>query len=314
VGRGLEKPDRKYGYSEGPLHKIGSKRQAADLLGWYGSPKDLERFLRRGDNYLVYTSATGREIQEPKPALERLQRRLANLLVRIVTPDYLHSGTRKRSHVTNGAAHMVPLPGLKVDVHAFYASTTGQHIYRFFLDVLHCPPDVAGLLTNVSKYTRKNCLPTGSCLSQILAFHVHRKMFDAIEAYVLSQGGVLTVYVDDITISMPRVGPSRIRQIGRFIEKQGLRWHKARYFGPGRAKVVTGTVVTSSTMRAPHKHHFKLASAMRQLRMTSNCSPEHVILATRAANFANSIAQVDRRHIGIAKHFRGLAKRETQLG
>lgn len=241
-------------------------------------------------------------MQEPKEDLQRLHKRIAALLLRIQTPGYLHSGLRGRSFVTNAKQHQNDMPAIKLDVVKFYPSTTWGHVYRFFHHALKCSPDVAGLIANLACYNNAGAthLPTGSSLSQILAFYAHKTMFDAIYEMVMTRGGVMTVYVDDIVISIPDASSADIPRVGRLIEKQGLEWHKTRFFPRGVPKRVTGTIVKSDRLEADKKQHFKYREALKALDDIPPGTGEHRKRARRAIGLLQSIVQVDPRHAKAA--------------
>jgi len=313
----LEQLNRvKYDKTISPLYGIRSKRRLADVLGWDGSAKDLDRFAQQADNYNCFDhreeGKKPRPVQQPKPKLEALHKRIAKLLLRIIPPEYLHSGLRKRSFVTNAAEHVNGHPAVKLDVRKFYPSTLHSHVCGYFKNQMDCAPDVAGLLASICCVTINGVshLPTGSSLSQILAFYAHKLMFDELHAYVTTRGGVLTVYVDDITASMQLASPGDIRGMGRIITKHGLRWHKQRFFPGGRPKAITGVIAKSDHLEAPKKQHLKYARARDQVDNPSIAAPDQKRAARSAIGIIQCIAQIDDRQSRTAK---GMAQKLTTL-
>jgi hypothetical protein len=292
--------------ADSPLYRLKSRRKVAELLQWTGSAGELDRFAARDDNYRRFVIEGGgkkpREVQEPKEGLQRLHRRLATLLLRIEPPEYLHSGLRRRSFVTNGAQHVNNMPAVKLDVRKFYPSTLWGHVYRFFERDMRCAPDVAGVLATLACFQdgEERHLPTGSSLSQILAFYVHKHMFDAIHQVAVARGGVMTVYVDDIVVSMPNASPADIRRLGRIVEKQGLEWHKDRFFPRGSAKRVTGTIAKAVRLEADKKQHFKYRNALAAMSESPPKSADSKAAARRSLGLLQSIAQVDARQARVA--------------
>jgi hypothetical protein len=302
----LESLRAKYQLTASPLYRLMSRRKLAELLQWTGSAQELDRYAARSDNYRVFSIKSegkkNRDVQEPKEALQRLHRRLAILLLRIEPPGYLHSGLRRRSFVTNAAPHVNSMPAIKLDVKKFYPSTTWAHVYRFFLRDLRCAPDVAGVLATLACFLagESRHLPTGSSLSQILAFYAHKHMFDAIHQVAVARGGVMTVYVDDMVLSMPDASPADIRRLGRIVEKQGLEWHKDRFFPRGAAKRVTGTIAKADRLEADKKQHFKYHNALAAMSESPPRSAGRRAAARRSLGLLQSIAQVDSRQVHIA--------------
>jgi len=141
-----------YPLNQCPLFKLKSKKKLADILGM--SVQEIESLVKREDNYRVFfiNKANGkpRKIEEPKPHLERIHRRLFNLLSRIKAPEYLHSGVVNRSYISNAAAHLNADTALTLDIEGFFPSTLGWHVFEFFELVMQCSRDVSGLITRLS--------------------------------------------------------------------------------------------------------------------------------------------------------------------
>ena len=94
-----------------------SRKKLAGLLGF--SPAALQRLADRTDNYVKVTIKQGdkvRHIQAPKASLEKVHRKLFTCLVRIEKPDYLHSGRKEHSYITNAAVHQRVVPLVKLDI------------------------------------------------------------------------------------------------------------------------------------------------------------------------------------------------------
>ena len=302
----LDVGHEKYAAKQSPLFRLRSKRKLAELLGWSGTGNELDAFANRADNYRIFTihedGKKPREVQEPKEGLQRIHRRLASLLLRIAPPDYLHSGLRNRSFVTNGACHVNAMPAIKLDIKKFYPSTKWAHIFRCFREDFECAEDVAGVLaslTCVSTAQGKH-LPTGSAASQILAYYVHRPMFDAINQIALERKGVFTLYVDDMVLSLPDASPADIRRIGRLITGQGLGWHKDRFFPAGTPKRITGTIASPDHLLANKRQHFKYLLTLEAMD-EAEVGAEKASAASRGIGLLFSIAQVDPRYMTRAR-------------
>lgn len=125
-------------------------------------------------------------------------------------------------------------------------------------------------------------------------------MFDAIHQMALARGGVMTVYVDDMVITMPDASPADIPRVGRIVEKQGLAWHKDRFFPAGFPKRVTGTIAKADRLEADKTQHFKYRNALAALSEAGSDSGKRRNSARRALGLLQSIAQVDSRRAGKA--------------
>ncbi len=206
-----------------------------------------------GGGYRIFeieTNGKRRGVQEPKELLQRLHRRIAELLRRVACPEYLHSGIRGRSYLTNAFSHDISVPIIKLDIRKFYPSTCKPAIYKFFHETMHCRRDVAGLLADLLTYHHH--LPTGSGASQVIAYWVFRQLFDEISLLARANDLVMTCYVDDITISGPSAGKRVLREAQLIISRYGLRSHKAKAFAAMEPKVVTGVCITPAGRKVPN--------------------------------------------------------------
>jgi RNA-directed DNA polymerase len=286
-----------YPLDQSPLYRLRSRRRLANLF--HSGLKELESLARRQDNYWKFSvngkTDKSRHVQTPKPILERLHRRLFNLLTRIETPSYLHSGVRGRSYVSNAAEHVDARELIKVDIVRFFPSTSRLHVFRFFHEKLRCSQDVAGVLSRLC--TVDEHLPTGSCISQVMAFWSHKDVFDDIHQIARDNRLKMTCYVDDITLSGERVRQRILHEVRRRIRQQGLLTHsskhKERRYAPTEPKLVTGVVIANGELRMPNRLHKRVHEA-RLLLGNANLSPETKADAIqRAIHTLRSASQID---------------------
>jgi RNA-directed DNA polymerase len=85
---------RRHPLNQSRLYKVTTRRQLAEVLQI--SRSEMKVLLSRGENYVRFTTGAGRAVQWPKPLLRRTQKRAAQLLARIETPEFLHSAKRGR--------------------------------------------------------------------------------------------------------------------------------------------------------------------------------------------------------------------------
>jgi hypothetical protein len=226
----------------------------------------LERLASKTDNYRVFNIEQGeksRQVEVPKAMLERLHRRLFALLERVEKPQYLHSGVKKRSYITNARAHLGSVPLVKLDIKKFYPSVRAEMVYRFFHDGLQCSPDVAGLLTRLCVFDGH--VPTGSCVSQLLAFFAVKPLFDSIQSLSEDNEVCFTVYVDDMTLSGARATSSILWDVKRLVHAYGLEYHKDRCYPAEKTKVVTGVLIDGQRLAVQPSKEFAMWQQMRAL-------------------------------------------------
>lgn len=255
-------------FSRSHLFNLQSTETLASFL--YQELSALEQLvmLPVADRYLIRPQTQGtkvRWVQVPRAVLKRVHRRIFCILNQIVTPDYLHSGKRGCSYITNATPHIGAKSIFKVDISRFFESVLWKNVYNLFRHQMKCSPHVSGLLADICTVERQGFpvnnpelrdrhLPTGSPISQCLAYWSFARMFDAIAHFADARGLNLTVYVDDITLSSKskKISVATQRAVKSIVERYGLGLspNKARIYG-SRA-YVTGTIITAVGLRLPN--------------------------------------------------------------
>jgi len=252
----------RYPIETSPLWGLKSTHQLAHLIGV--SEADLEQACMNPTyncfiDKLKPNAKPGKEprhIQEPIEETLKIHYRVVRLLDSIERPNFLHSATKKRSHVTNARAHLESGGAVvAMDIRKFFESTTYLHVKAFFFKDLNCSHDVARLLATVC--CAEGHLPTGSCISPLLSYFTHRLMFARIEALCVVKDVTMTLYVDDLTLSGLHATKTMLHQVKGIIRRQGLRTHpdKDALVQPGKAAIITGGVRVDGELRLRNKHH-----------------------------------------------------------
>lgn len=232
-----------YPLDQSPLYRMQSRRKLAKEI-FNADLMLLERLARNTTNYRVFHIQQGeksRQVEVPKPILERIHRRLFALFERVEKPDYLQSGVKGRSYITNARLHVGAFPLVKIDVKKFYPSVDSARVYRWFHETLDCSPDVAGLLTKLTTYDGH--VPTGSCVSQLLAFFAAKPMFDELDKLAAHHGLRFSCYVDDMTFSGARATPAFLWTAKQKVHSHGFGYHKDHCYTAEQGKLVTGVLV-----------------------------------------------------------------------
>lgn len=265
--------------------------QLARALKWTGPVQDLES-LGTVHDYEVWTS-DGRVIQAARPKLRKVQARVAVLLRRVLPPDYRQSGVRKRSALTNAMMHREPHPSIKLDIKSFYPSTTFALVLKFFRNSLGCAGDVAYLLAKVCCFDRKH-LPTGGVHSEVLAFYCHKGSFDRLHERSAARGGVMTVYVDDILVTMPCASLADLEWARRLFRQQSTTLHpgKSRVIRKRERKVITGVEIRRGHLAAPQEQHLKIKTVTQSLQ-AAPAPDEQAALARKLLGHYDHIAQIE---------------------
>lgn len=254
-----------YALNQSPFFKLYAIPRLCELLNI--NRAQLNHLIASSENYNVFNKIVRgkvRRIEAPKPLLASVHSRIFELLCRIHVPDYLHSGVRGRSYITNAKAHDGHKAGFKLDIRAFYPSTTWDQVYRLFRGQFRCSHTVAEKLATL--LTVDSHLPTGSSASQCIAFFAHRAMFETIQRVTAEFGGCQTVYVDDLYVSIDHVKRWQVKRVGGIIKANGLEWHKERVYRANSPKLVTGVVLLRTGTRLPNAQHLKMRKTYDELR------------------------------------------------
>lgn len=250
--------NKKYQINQSPLYKLTTHAKLANCLG-FKDQTTLKSLLKRGDNnYYVSSLANGRVIEVPKQQLARVHNRINSLLTRLETPDYLYSGVKGRSNIHNARKHIGCNTVLKIDIKKFYPSVTTEQIARCFVKQFKCTLDVAETLAQLCVVD--DHLPTGSSISQSLAFAVNRPVFDHIDTYSRARGIKFTCYVDDLTFSSPVLPEDFCSYVVNYIKRnRNYICHKIRRHNVETPKSITGAIIDGHVLKVKNKHRNRIS-------------------------------------------------------
>lgn len=246
---------------DSPFFKLKSKRKLALLLGV--ELAELSILSKDEGNYSIFDQLSkkgkSRKIQKPLDALDIVHTRIASLLSRIALPDYLHSGKKYYSNVTNAKAHLNSEKMMTTDVKAFFPSTSRTMIFSFFFSVMKTSSDVADILSHIC--TCHGQLPTGSRISMPLAYFANSRMFTEIKDLCQKLDVKMTVYVDDLTFSGAKVNRLFCTVIRKIISKHGHVMHptKTKLYASDAPKLVTGIIVLGDVLKVRNEQHRLMA-------------------------------------------------------
>jgi hypothetical protein len=252
----------RYPLNQPPLYKLQSRKKLAGLLDV--TIQELEKLVKTPDSQYRQFEKTiekngkfkKRFIEHPKAELRRIQRRLVSLLDRIQPPDYLHSGFRGRSYISNARRHGCNLRVAKIDIKSFFPSAYAGYVYRSFEDFFQCSPDVAAVITKLT--TAFNHVPTGGNSSTMISFFAFKSMFDEIFELSKSRGLTMSCCVDDMTFSGEAATAGFLNEVHLIVVRYGLKTHKRHCFEAEQPKIVTGVALTPNGIRLPNSRRKKL--------------------------------------------------------
>jgi hypothetical protein len=214
------------------------------------------------------SGSKGRHIENPNESLKCVHRRLLRLLQRIETPIFLKSGKKGCSYIENAKEHMQSKHVLTVDIKKFYPHCRQKHIFEMFKNTFKMTPDIAGALTRLVSIDGH--LPTGSPVSQILAYWTYNDMFDEIEKTCKKNSIIFSLYVDDMTFSsQTRIESNFLNDIKRIVRRRQLKLKdsKEKYYDTAEFKVITGVAISpANELLVPNKLRSKILNEFELLK------------------------------------------------
>lgn len=296
-----------YPLNQSLLYRVTTRKKLAQEVFGVELPF-LERFADR-DNYHRFDVNKGtkpRRVEVPKAAMQRMHRRVFSLLERMRKPDYLHSGVKGRSYITNAKVHVGNVPLVKLDIQKFFPSIDGGRVYRFFNEELRCSEDVSGLLRKL--LTVDGHVPTGSCVSQLLAFFGAKPLFDELDELARRRHLRYSCYVDDITFSGAGASNGFLWEAKKVVHRHGLRYHKDHCYQAHVAKVVTGVLVHGAGVAVQPRRELQMWKDLHAL--AGHDDAERIGAITKLIGSVAAAGQIEGRFI---RRFRILLERRRAM-
>jgi hypothetical protein len=273
------KTKQKYDINQSPLYNLQSKKKLADIFKT--SLTSLENISQEAEPYTRFWKhkknkknvfkepsediiSDYRVIDNPSLLRKQYQARLKTLLSRIKVPEYLFSPVKGKSYRDNAHCHVNSKYFYGLDIANFFPSCSIKNVIDFFLHELKCSRDVTAILVEISTYNE--ALPQGSPASPFLAYFINAKMFNKIYEIVSNDNCLLSVYVDDITISSNNPIPQEmIWSIKKTIFNQNLLTKKEKEWGSINKCSITGCIIKNKKIALPNKQHKKMYDLKTEL-------------------------------------------------
>ncbi|HDT5144886.1 TPA: RNA-directed DNA polymerase [Klebsiella michiganensis] len=291
--------NKSYSVIDSPFYKLKSKKKLAGVLGV--SIDDFSLLSKSEGNYSVFEQLSKkgkpRKIQKPLEKLDVVHTRIASLLSRIALPEYLHSGRKNCSNVTNAKAHLNHEKLMTTDIKAFFPSTTRGMIFSFFFSVMKMSSDVADILSHIC--TCHDRLPTGSRISMPLAYFANSRMFLEIHELCQKFQVNMTVYVDDLTFSGENVNRLFCGVIRKIIHKHNHIMHptKTKLYAKDRPKLVTGVIVLGNVLKVRNEQHLLMARDIEYWKIIKDAdSAKETITAKKLFGRLHSMGVIEQRY------------------
>lgn len=255
----MKKTKTTYPLNQSPLFKLSNRKKLCKLLHI-----ELSALKKLQDNcyYNIFISSRNgkkRQIEEPTGIRRYVHDCLQNLLTRIEKPAYLFS-KKGSSAIDNAKFHKNFNYFLITDISNFYKSAKREYIFRFFYYQMKTSVDIAAILADIICY--ENHIPTGSPLSQTIAFLAYSKIFNKIFTFAESNNVNFSLYVDDLTFSSSKSIPTNflllIDQIFNSVELK-LKFQKTKYRSKNQYKLITGVAISpQNDLKIPNRHLKKI--------------------------------------------------------
>lgn len=231
-----------YPIEKSPLYRIRNRRKLAVLLGL---PENYFSYKHQHEYYEFSRPKPNgdgeRHFTVPSEELKLIQKILCRLLTRIETSDWVMSGKKHCSYITNAEKHVQNQFVKTMDISQFYDSVQKKHIYKMFKETFRMAEDISWIMTDLVTY--KGVLPTGSPSSQPIVYWTYFDMFAEINRIANDRGCLFTLYVDDMTFSSKVPISQDLRKaVAEQLKQNGLKAKNSKdhYYQANEMKVVTG--------------------------------------------------------------------------
>lgn len=152
-----------------------------------------------------------RTFRNPSILLKAVQKRIkTNIIDKIILPNNIHGGVKKRSNITNAKVHQGNKYIFETDLQEFYPNINMNRVYETFLD-LGYSTHFSHWLTKLT--TKNNELPQGSPTSTGISNLVFVKTDIKLNEFCKANSITYTRYVDDLTFSSQQDFGKHINQI-----------------------------------------------------------------------------------------------------
>jgi len=298
--------DKIYKIEDSPFYKLTTKKKLAVLL-----KTDLLHLTTLIEDKLNYSSFEEtnkknkkRWIERPNIDLDLIHSRIASFLCRIEIPNFVHSGRKNHSHISNAKIHIGNHKVLTTDIRSFYPSTTRKHVFNFFNKKLQCSADVADLISLLCTYN--DHIPTGSRISMPLALWANMGLFLELEKLAIKYDIKMTLFVDDVTFSGDKLNALFVSSVKKIVERYGHNIHpnKTILYSKNDLKLITGVIVNNDELLVKNEQHKYLYDAMEEWNELKDSPHMPEIVKNRLLGRLNSLGVINPKYKEKAQSIR----------
>lgn len=260
-----------YPLENSPLYGMRNRTKLALLLGL--DKNYFSKTHKYTYNCFSRSKPNGgeRHFTEPLGELKIIQKRINKLLSRIETPNWVISGKKQHSYVTNAQRHSGNMFVKTMDISQFYDSVQKGKVYKLFKDTFKIEKDICWLMTELVTY--KGILPTGSPTSQLIVYWTYSNMFEEIRIIALENKCKFTLYVDDMTFSSMQPISKKLREeVAKMLKKNDLKAKskKDHYYQSDVFKVVTGVGIQNGELKVSNGKKKQILDKYKECKASRN--------------------------------------------
>lgn len=243
-----------------PLYRMRNRRKLARVL------KLDEKYFKQEHTYKYdhfskpkLNGEGTRNFTVPEEELKNIQKRICKLMSKIETPEWVISGKKNQSYISNARKHCRNYNVKTMDISRFYDSAKRKYVYNMFKEKFLMADDISWIMTNLVMYG--GILPTGSPTSQLVVYWSYSDMFESIYEIARKYKCEFTLYVDDMTFSS-NIGISKqLRKDVEEILNSYCLYAKAKkdhYYQNNAFKKVTGVGIKKGKMFVPNQKRYEI--------------------------------------------------------
>lgn len=243
-----------YPIENSPLYRLRNRRRLAELL--YLPKNYFQEEHTYCYNEFSRPKPNGNEKRQfavPPDDLKDMQKHICILLKRIITPEWVMSGKKSCSYITNAEIHLKHRFVRTMDISKFYDSAQRSSIYNMFSQTFKMASDIAWIMTELVTYN--GMLPTGSPSSQLIVYWTYFDMFQRINELSEKYDCRFSLYVDDMTFSSDFPIKWQLRdEVSVVLRKNGLlaKSKKDHYYQANDFKIITGVGIRQGKKIVPN--------------------------------------------------------------
>jgi hypothetical protein len=121
-----------------------------------------------------------------------------------------------------------------------------------------------------------------------MAYYAHQEIWCEAAALARAHNCLITIYIDDVTISGDHVPMNLVWHIKKIMHRGGLRYHKEKRAVDRRVEV-TGVVIRDGTLLVPNRQKVKLRAAKQQ----AHARPTDIKVLGKVAGLRGQLRQIE---------------------